>query len=412
MCEIAVLRASIDASTFVNVAKALYESNQDSLGVVGVYDKDDHFEYDIQKSVEPDWDSFEDFFSVFSDDPDAWRIVIHARIATSGGRGYAQAHPIQTRACDKDDAQYVVHNGSVTSDSRKRRELRMQGHEFTTEVDTEVIAHWVGVPSELPTEDEEEDWDEPDDGLYGSLNYLVFGEDGIFVRMTNKYEVLEDDFIIICGHRNNWDLNGETAESGYHLIRPGNHESKHRERARSYTYTRRSSSGTGGIASTLAAWGSKVAGRGKRKGSRQGTKAANKGRDLSSDDDTGKPAWTPDEDGFIPFHRRGQFVYCDKHETHFKEDRGCTECNDSEELMVPDNDALWYQMPFGFSREQPYDAFKSWKHCEGCAMMYPTASKCRICPDEKGTESEATHSASDSETLRRRQNPRTPHRGD
>lgn len=66
--------------------------------------------------------------------------IAHTRWATHGGRTDENAHPHN----DYGNRVAVVHNGTINNSYDLRRELGEQGVKFTSETDTEVIAHLIG----------------------------------------------------------------------------------------------------------------------------------------------------------------------------------------------------------------------------------------------------------------------------
>ena len=67
-----------------------------------------------------------------------WTGIAHTRWATHGAPNEANAHPHVSR-----DTVAVVHNGIIENHSELRAELQQAGYAFTSDTDTEVIAHLV-----------------------------------------------------------------------------------------------------------------------------------------------------------------------------------------------------------------------------------------------------------------------------
>jgi len=219
MCEIAVFKAAPVAEepeTFVTkMVQPMYEANNDGVGLAAVYpDEDDGtFEYDVIKAHQnPDW---EQIIEWTGERADAWRIVVHARLATAGGTGFRQTHPIYV-SDDDVDTKWAVHNGVVYSQKRRRSSLQDEGHEFNTAVDSEVIAHEYDT---LPEQDELDEWDQP--SLNGSLNFLLLGSEKILIRNEDKYTIT-DEIVMTC--RSDWlgENDDSIIDDGYALITPDN----------------------------------------------------------------------------------------------------------------------------------------------------------------------------------------------
>src|ERR1044071_9841063 len=64
--------------------------------------------------------------------------IAHTRWATHGAPNTMNAHPITSR-----DAVAVVHNGIIENHAELRAELTALGYAFTSDTDTEVIAHLI-----------------------------------------------------------------------------------------------------------------------------------------------------------------------------------------------------------------------------------------------------------------------------
>lgn len=179
MCEIALLNPRHTGVKYVyHLAENIFHKNNDGLGLVAIYRGERGlFHYKRYKSTVPRWQLVWDFLQ---DNQKCWRFAIHGRLATSGGTGRSQTHPIDI-ACKQCDVSMVMHNGMVMGSRTIRSRKEDSGHKFTTEVDTEVIAHrHTSLPRDLS-----DGVDNP--GLRGQLAYILFGTDRILVRSDNRY---------------------------------------------------------------------------------------------------------------------------------------------------------------------------------------------------------------------------------
>lgn len=190
MCEIAVVDPEQSNIQIIHqIAAKFHEEQGDGIGVLAVKESPDGFEYETYKSIVPHWQTMYTFLKRHYDE--TWRFVVHGRASTSGNVNREAAHPIHVD-CDHCEFEHVIHNGSVRNHENIRGGLTSQGHHFNTKVDTEILAHKV---SELP--ETIEDHSRKTYSFRGNLNYLLFSENGILIRVSSKYH-LSDDVTMTC----------------------------------------------------------------------------------------------------------------------------------------------------------------------------------------------------------------------
>lgn len=218
MCEIAVVDPEKCSPAIIHqIAAKFHEEQGDGLGLLAVQPRgDEGFDYRTYKSVVPHWQTMYSFLKRNMED--TWRFVIHGRASTCGDVNRESAHPIRVD-CDSCSFEYVVHNGSVRKHRNIRAGLTSQGHHFNTKVDSEVLAHKV---QELPPT--VEGFDGSTFSFRGNLNYLLFADEGIFVRVSKKYHLTEN-FTMTCSLRDFDDYEELGFERGnrteWMLIEPG-----------------------------------------------------------------------------------------------------------------------------------------------------------------------------------------------
>jgi hypothetical protein len=103
----------------------------------------------------------------------------------------------------------------VRNYKRDRRQLKDAGHDFSTDVDTEVIPHTV---TEVPDDVDELTYSSY--SISGNLNYLLFAEQGVFVRAQRKYE-LTDDLRMTCRINEVEDMGFAEGDNRWLVARPG-----------------------------------------------------------------------------------------------------------------------------------------------------------------------------------------------
>jgi len=227
MCEIAVLDPEQSPVQVATEMASVFDSEQgDGLGILAVIDNGDSFEYNTYKSTEPHWATMFAFLKRNWDE--AYRVVIHGRASTTGAVNRQNAHPLGIE-CSQCEFDWVVHNGSVRQHKNIRSSLTTRGHYLNTGVDSEILAHRV---SELP--DTVEDHDRRTYTFTGNLNYLLFSENGILVRVSDKYH-LSDDFRMTCRPELDGFVDGTDNE--WMLISPGGEIETKERSSRTYTNT-------------------------------------------------------------------------------------------------------------------------------------------------------------------------------
>lgn len=197
MCEIAIAKTtSVDADTLGEVAETLYDVQGDALGIVAVKIDDGDFHYDVFRSTSPNDDEIRDF--VNENWEGASRFIVHGRFATSGERDNRGTHPIPID-CPECDIDYVLHNGVIGNIHREKQWLEDEGHEWTTTVDSELLAH---MAQEIPrTHREADETIAAAPTLSHQPGYVLMNEDRIYIRATRGYH-LTDHGEVFSTHRN------------------------------------------------------------------------------------------------------------------------------------------------------------------------------------------------------------------
>lgn len=186
MCEIAVLDPrEYSAQRLTEVAMKIYRSQRSSLGVVFAREVDGRtsFDYDIYKSVDPQREELLDFITELKDG--TTRCIIHGRLATHGKVSVEHAHPLEID-CEQCNIDYLLHNGVVYRHGRAKRAHQNHGHEYNTNVDSEVIAHdFKSVPSDFEHGGiAERHGAEP--------AFILMNSERIFIRTSGVYCLAED----------------------------------------------------------------------------------------------------------------------------------------------------------------------------------------------------------------------------
>jgi glutamine phosphoribosylpyrophosphate amidotransferase len=202
MCELAILNPSkYSVEDLTEIAMGIYESQRDSLGIVGIVEIDGRtsFEYPTFKDTNPDEDDVYEFVDDFAD----WstRLIIHGRLATQGEVTEENAHPLEIE-CDKCNVDYVLHNGVCYNYKREKPWLADDGHNFQTDVDSEIIAHnWGDVPS---------DFDHETLHNAGQSAYILLNEERAFIFTNGRYNLHETGTMAL-NYRNFGPQNGNNS---------------------------------------------------------------------------------------------------------------------------------------------------------------------------------------------------------
>lgn len=237
MCEIFIIDPEHNEPDLIESNAAdMFDSNPDGIGLTAVYKDGESFDYKVYKAPNYSPAAVRTFIEKYQD---AWRMIVHARLATHGDTKARQTHPIQVD-CEQCDIDYVIHNGVVNAEDRERNVLMDDGHFFNTLVDSEVIAH---EQSTVPEDIEELEGT----ALSGSLNYILLSEDQILVRSGGRYRDT-DEFLMGKRGRCVWEDGSKKAK--YLLVSPDGEV-----QTKKSSTVRRSSSSTGSTSGSISNWG-------------------------------------------------------------------------------------------------------------------------------------------------------------
>lgn len=182
MCELAILGPEeASAEELANFAFRIYRRQNDALGLVGVLEEDEEFAFLTFKSIDPKVENVESFIEGVQEEDDSTMLVIHGRMATHGERSVKGAHPINID-CPECDVEMVLHNGVVIQHERMRSDHKQLGHDYTTDVDSEVIAHAHGA---VPT-----DFDDTMNRKFSrEPAFILLNEDAIYTWASPRYHL-------------------------------------------------------------------------------------------------------------------------------------------------------------------------------------------------------------------------------
>jgi hypothetical protein len=314
MCEISIIDPDeMENGEIVSLAKRLYKANNDGLGLVAAYRGSDGFGYAWLKGQNMSTNKTYEWLREHSG---AWRIFLHARLATAGGVGFDQTHPIEVAGSDA-DADLVMHNGVVSNNTALRSRLDA---EFTTAVDSEVIPN---VVSDLPTDlEDDEQFDtltEQHKELSGRLNYVLFGERGVLVRSGYKYQL--DESVGMCTRSNSVDHIDGSKRTEWLLATPEDVQTRERQVSTTVVGGSTDSTGTQQRRHTRSAGGvTRGYGRGGGTAAQYWGSASDSRGGSGSDSDGDSSVGVPDdvpppEDGARIDHDGDGYVYAGKRVT-------------------------------------------------------------------------------------------------
>jgi predicted glutamine amidotransferase len=182
MCELAIIDPEeYRTQDILEASMNVYYAMQSSLGILVPRKVDGGFEYGIYRAVDPDVDFLRGFIEDQKDD--AFRFIIHGRLATTGSVIEEHAHPLKID-CDECDVDYLLHNGIIRNHYYDRLDHEEEGHAYSTEVDSEVIAHdHGGVPESFD---------------HGTLDYqhqpayVLANDQRVFIHTNGNYSLNGD----------------------------------------------------------------------------------------------------------------------------------------------------------------------------------------------------------------------------
>lgn len=200
MCEIACVTADrYSAERTASIAMKLHDRMNSGLGIVAIIDEGDRFEYEVFREVDGQYEDALEFIEDNRDEAE-W-FAIHGRLATSGEWGAEGVHPLEID-CPECNVEMILHNGiyqssgyrrggwgSGTPKLRGQEEMEDDGHEFNTNIDTEMIAHEFGT---MPrTVDEADEFLDENPSIASQNGFIMFSEYEIFF-FAGRYNLTED----------------------------------------------------------------------------------------------------------------------------------------------------------------------------------------------------------------------------